>query len=212
LIQLLTHEGSADSHTVGNLAVNVIYGGYCAGNHLYRVTVTSRGFVPQPHNDGADDRPFGHPDHAQAQALAEHYANGLVQLLTYESAGIPDEQISEIAEDINTDLDTAHTARVTAYEQEQADVAAIMATSQGFRGTQTAAPASEAMERILADAAANNGRVARSKDATSVQLIALAKRGLVELTYGRRGNQRVITGGVLTSKGAKRAENKEVAA
>lgn len=205
--QLMAHAGDAQSAPAGNLSVNVIYIGYGAGNHTYRVTVTHPGFVPQPYNDRADDRSMGHPDHQEAQALAEHYAASVAQVLTVEQDGIPDEQIAAVADGINADLDAAHTARVNAYEAEQADVAAIMATSRGFRGdrTSTAAPTSDPMDRIVAEAAHAGGRIVRSKEATSTQLIALDKRGLVELVYGKRGSTRVITGARLTTKGFKHA-------
>lgn len=130
---LLQHAGDAQSAPAGDLSVNVIYQGFGAGTHLYRVTVTRPGFCPQPHNDRADDRSMGHPDHQEAQALAEHHARGVVELLTVEQNGIADEQIAAVADGINADLDAAHTARVEAYKAEQADVAAIMADAKPYR-------------------------------------------------------------------------------
>lgn len=203
---LFMHAGDAQSTTAGNLSVNLIYIGYGAGNHTYRVTVTHPGFVPQPYNDRADDRSMGHPDHQEAQALAEHYAASVAQVLIVEQDGIADEQIAAVADGINAGLDADHAARVNAYEAEQADIAAIMAGSQGFRGNQTtAAQTSDPMDRIITEAARADGRITRSKTATSVQLIALDKRGLVDLVYGKRGNTRVIVGARLTAKGFKHA-------
>jgi hypothetical protein len=69
------------------------------------------------------------------------------------------------------------------------------------QATTRAAVTSDAMDRVLDGAV--GGYIPRSKQATSVQLIALSKRGLVELRYGRRGNQRVIVGARITGKGAK---------
>lgn len=73
-----------------------------------------------------------------------------------------------------------------------------------------AAITSEPMDRIIAEAANGDGYIPRSKQATSVQLIALDRRGLVRLRYtGPR-----IAGGWLTVKGYKHAGvvSKEIAA
>lgn len=65
--------------------------------------------------------------------------------------------------------------------------------------TQTGRPNTEPMDRVLASAT-SDGYIPRGREATSTQLIALKRRGLVELHYGRRGNQRVILGARLTRK------------
>jgi hypothetical protein len=82
------------------------------------------------------------------------------------------------------------------------------AVKQANRGQSTAAPTTDQMDRVLTTAANTDGRIVRGGQpgqATSTQLIALRKRGLVELVYGKRRNQRVITEGRLTVKGYKHA-------
>jgi hypothetical protein len=77
---------------------------------------------------------------------------------------------------------------------------------QAHRGQSTAAPTTDPMDRVLTAAANTDGRIVRGGQpgrATSTQLIALRKRGLVELVYGKRRNQRVIVEGRLTVKGYK---------
>lgn len=71
-------------------------------------------------------------------------------------------------------------------------------------------PTSDAMNRIVLFAAAMDGHIGRGGNADDGearldQLIALRKRGLVQLSRGKRGNQTVITGGWLTVKGWKKA-------
>jgi hypothetical protein len=118
-----------------------------------------------------------------------------------------DDAEQALIDTLNADFDARDRKAVAEREALEADVAAVMATSTGFCGnrTSTAAPTSDPMDRILTEAAQAGGRIVRSREATSTQLIALRKRGLVELVYGRRGNQRVITGARLTGKGIKHA-------
>lgn len=114
--------------------------------------------------------------------------------------------VEAVAEAINADGAEYVAAETAAHNVLVEDVANIMAGSQGFRGGQTrAAITSNPMDRIITDAAQRDGRIVRSRQATSTQLIALNKRGLVDLTYGRRSNTRLIVGARLTSKGFKHA-------
>ena len=211
--QLLTHEGVAHSTPAGRYSVNVINNGTAAGQHLYRVTVTVPSFTPQPAFGRENDRPFGHTDQAQAQQLAERYAAGLVELFTVEAEGITDERIAEVAQGVNAAM----------VERKPVDVSDELVNPaeswDAFRqqATATAATTTDAMDHILATAAANNGVITRGGDdgeATSTQLVALKKRGLVELVHTKHGNRRVLTGGRLTAKGWKRAgvEQGQVAA
>jgi hypothetical protein len=119
----------------------------------------------------------------------------------------------QVRADLNTDGAAYVKAETAARNQLAADRDAIMADADPnwranlrtqVAGQTRAAITSSAMDRIIAEAANGNGYIPRSKDATSVQLIALERRGLVTLTYGRRGSTRAITGAVLTVKGSKR--------
>jgi hypothetical protein len=110
---------------------------------------------------------------------------------------------ADLADRINATMDDAQPKPVDV--SDILDDAAKTGGWAGYRQSATTRPAvtSEPMDRIIT--AAVDGYVPRSRQATSVQLIALARRGLVELHYGRRGNQRVIVGARLTNKGSKKA-------
>ncbi|WP_433730821.1 hypothetical protein ACQP2Y_21100 [Actinoplanes sp. CA-051413] len=133
------------------------------------------------------------------QIVAE--AAALVEMMDIDTARTE----QEIAEAINAEVDAHHAQVVATHNQVVETVAEVMAgTAQtgGWYGArkaaqQTAAPASDAMVRILAQAERDDGRIIRSREATSSQLVALHRRGLVELTYQWRGNQRVIAGATL---------------
>ncbi len=133
------------------------------------------------------------------QIVAE--AAALVEMMGIDTARTE----QEIAAAINAEWNGRHAETVQAHNTVVETVAEVMAgTAQtgGWYGARkqaqrTAAAASEPMARILAQAETNGGRIVRSREATSAQLVALSKRGLVELVYGRRGNTRVITGATL---------------
>lgn len=74
--------------------------------------------------------------------------------------------------------------------------------------TRTAAATTDPMDQIITAAAHTDGRIVRGGglgQATSTQLVAMQRRGLVTLTRVRRGNRHAITGGQLTAKGFKAA-------
>lgn len=156
-------------------------------------------------------------DRAQAIAFYRHVRDAAMQgtriyQIVWEVQALEEAQnaatgrtAQEIAEAINAEVDTHHAATVAAHNEVVTTVAEVMAgTAQtgGWNGARktaqtTARATSQPMDRILTEAATNGGRIVRSRRATSTQLVRLAERGLVELTYGWRGNQRVITGGIL---------------
>jgi hypothetical protein len=155
--------------------------------------------------------------HDQVEAARVFYAHirdcaqagkGVWQIEAEIAALIEMEQavdVEQVADAINAEVD-AHQVRVVATHdavvETVAEVMAGTAQTGGWYGArkaaqQTAAPASEPMARILAQAERDGGRIVRCREATSTQLVALSRRGLVQLVYGRRGNQRVITGATL---------------
>jgi hypothetical protein len=117
---------------------------------------------------------------------------------------------AELIDSINSTMDAAQPKRV-----DVSDIVDGMPAGGGWnayrqQATTRAAVTSDAMDRVL-DGAVDE-YIPRSREATSTQLIALKERGLVELAYGQRGNQRVIVGAHLTGKGSKHTEAKEIAA
>lgn len=132
-------------------------------------------------------------------------------------AGVLTSAVLDDAERAMVDGIRAHLEQATPKPVDVSDILADAPTCGGWNAfrqqvTRTAALTSEPMDRILITAV--DGFIPRSKDATSTQLVALKRRGLVELVYGRRGNRRVIVGARVTDKGAKHAgnEQKELAA
>lgn len=74
--------------------------------------------------------------------------------------------------------------------------------------TRTAAATTTPMDQIITAAAHTGGRINRGGglgEASSTQLIAMQKRGLITLDRARRGNRHAITGGTLTGRGWKAA-------
>lgn len=118
----------------------------------------------------------------------------------------------ELIAAVNKTMDGA-TAAYLAPHAEARNVVAQIVTGSGWyaarREAQTkAAATTEPMQDILTTAATTNGRILRGGgvgEATSTQLIALAKRGLVTLDRVKRGNRYAIVGGTLTAKGFKAA-------
>lgn len=122
--------------------------------------------------------------------------------------------VEAIAERINAGGDSYLARETEASDKLAADATEIVGDGRGwtrFRQDATqsmAAATSEPMDQIITAAAHADGRINRGGglgEADSRQLIALRKRGLVDLVYSRRGNTRVIVGGTLTAKGFKAA-------
>ena len=203
---LLTSAGDAHSTPAADLSVNIHYQGYGAGYHLYRVTVTRPGFCPQPVGD--DDRSMGHPDHAEAQALAEHYAASLVQVLTVEAEGITDERIAAVADCVNADLDAREQNALVVRTVLEADVAAIMAASRPVRITRThvfrrplSRPQLSAVRRH------SDGVVRLGGGVTGPMLRSLADKGIGVLNFmPNLGQRKVIESLTLNAAGLALAE------
>lgn len=130
-----TFADGASITPAGNHDVHITYKGYGAGMYLYRVEVLTTGPVAMLVGD--DHRSFGHPDREQAQAVAEHYRDNLVEVLTVEQTGISDARIAEVADGINADLDTQRAQDRAWLDALNADIDAIRATSRGFRDDRT---------------------------------------------------------------------------
>jgi hypothetical protein len=64
---------------------------------------------------------------------------------------------------------------------------------------------SDPMDRIIAEASTNSGRIERYRDADSRQILALHKRGLATPIRVKHGNTWSITGAQLTNKGFRHA-------
>lgn len=214
MIQLMTTAGDAHPTPAGNLSVNVIYIGYGAGNHVYRVTVTRPGFCPQP--VGNDDRSMGHADHTEAQALAEHYAAGLVELLTVEHAGISDERIAAVADGINTDLNAADAKRHTERVALEADVAHIMADAKPYRRVRSTRthvfrkPLDPAQIRMIRQH--DNGTVYAGNGIAWTSLRALADKGYGNANYAAGSRYRIESLTLNDAGWAIANETKEIAA
>jgi hypothetical protein len=207
---LMTHPGDSRTIRAGNRQVHIHYTGPGAGLHVYRVEVTTTGPVAIPVGD--DGRPFGHPDHAAAQATAEHYAAQLVELLTVEQQGIPDERIAAVAQGVNNILDADHTARVAAYERQQEAVAAIMVPAQRkVRDTRThvfrqeLTPAQHAAVR-----AHDNGTVRLGNGVTRPMLAAIADKAYGDLVMVP-GTRYTIDHLVLNTRGLNAARQEAAA-
>ena len=118
-------------------------------------------------------------------------------VLTSTSAAL-DHIDTELIAAVNKVMDEARAELVDEREQEQDKVADIVnGPRDGWRTfrqatSRTGKPTSQPMDRILDSAV--DGYIPRGADATSVQLIALRKRGKVVLDWQTRNHKRQIVG------------------
>ncbi len=88
-----------------------------------------------------------------------------------------------------------YTSVQAVFDEIAAQVVEAPASLDAYRQntTRTGAPTSEPMDRVLAQAD-ERGYILRGKTATSTQLVALKRRGKVELDYRTQGRTRYIAG------------------
>jgi hypothetical protein len=111
---------------------------------------------------------------------------------------VADQAEQDLIDAVNATLDQAAADLTAHHAAEQARVADIVnGPRNGWNAlrqahTRTGKPTSEPMDRILNTA--RDGYIPRGQDATSVQLIALHKRGKVVLDWQTRNGRRRIAG------------------
>lgn len=201
--------------TLANEAADIITGTYGALTITYRrltytwtITVYA-GTLRIEELCNAYDNKVAAWREAQRIALAAHQGQTVWQIIDAKPSELVLAEAKRIIDGVNANMDRVQADRDATGTIE--DARQIVGDGQGwnaYRQSLTRKPAvtTEPMDRVLASAV--DGYVPRSKDARSDQLVALKARGLVELVYGRRGNQRVITGGQLTAKAFKQASIK----